>query len=169
MASKLSETQPYPVKPPPFTRQTFTEDMVTNRTPEAHAAVLAKLRKLDSNGMFTPPSLRGTVLFPGTDGGGEWGGAAFDPETGLLYVNSNEQPWIIRMVTHDTKSLYKNNCASCHGTIAKAHRLPFLRWSISASAGHGEELIAIISAKARDACRASLTWAATSERLSIFC
>ena len=62
-------------------------------------------------GMFTPPSLRGTILFPGTDGGGEWGGAAFDPETGLLYVNSNEQPWIIRMVTHDTTSLYKNNCA----------------------------------------------------------
>ena len=54
--------------------------------------------------MFTPPSTRGTVLMPGTDGGGEWGGAAFDPETGLLYVNSNEQPWIIRMVTHDTTS-----------------------------------------------------------------
>jgi len=112
---KLAETQPYPSKPPPFTRQAFTEDMVTNRTPEAHAAVLARLRQLDSDGLFTPPSTRGTVLMPGTDGGGEWGGAAFDPETGLLYVNSNEQPWIIRMVTHDTISLYNNNCASCHG------------------------------------------------------
>jgi quinoprotein glucose dehydrogenase len=111
---KLAETQPYPLKPPPFTRQTFTEDMVTNRTPEAHTAVLDMFRKLDSNGIFTPPSLRGTVLMPGTDGGGEWGGAAFDPDTGLLYVNSNEQPWVIRMVTHDTTSLYKNNCASCH-------------------------------------------------------
>jgi quinoprotein glucose dehydrogenase len=112
---KLAETQPYPVKPPPFTRQAFTEDMVTTRTAEAHAAVLEQLRKLDSNGMFTPPSLRGTMLFPGTDGGGEWGGAAFDPETALLYVNSNEQPWVIRMVTHDTTSLYKNNCGGCHG------------------------------------------------------
>lgn len=111
---KAAETQPYPVKPPSFTRQTFTEDMVTNRTPEAHAAVLEWLRKLDSGGMFTPPSTRGTVLMPGTDGGAEWGGAAFDPQTGLLYVNSNEQPWIIRMVTHDTTSLYNNNCASCH-------------------------------------------------------
>jgi quinoprotein glucose dehydrogenase len=111
---KLAETQPYPVRPPPFARQTFTADMVTNRTPEAHAAVLARLRQLDSKGIFTPPSLRGTVLMPGTDGGGEWGGAAFDPETALLYVNSNEQPWIIRMVTHDTTSLYNNNCASCH-------------------------------------------------------
>jgi quinoprotein glucose dehydrogenase len=113
---QAAEMQPYPVKPPPFTRQAFTEDMVTNRTPAAHTAVLEWLRKLDSKGMFTPPSARGTVLMPGTDGGGEWGGAAFDPETGLLYVNSNEQPWIIRMVTHDTSSLYNNNCASCHKT-----------------------------------------------------
>jgi quinoprotein glucose dehydrogenase len=111
---QAATTQPYPVKPPAFTRQAFTEDMVTNRTPEAHAFVLDWLRKLDSKGMFTPPSARGTVLMPGTDGGGEWGGAAFDPETALLYINSNEQPWIIRMVTHDTTSLYNNNCASCH-------------------------------------------------------
>ena len=116
---KLAETQPYPVKPPPFTRQTFTEDMLTRRTPEAHAAVLEQFRKVDSNGMYTPPSLRGTMLMPGTDGGGEWGGAAYDPETGLLYVNSNEQPWIIRLVTHDTKSLYKNNCGGCHGDDLK--------------------------------------------------
>jgi quinoprotein glucose dehydrogenase len=115
----LSRTQPYPVKPPPFTRQAFSEDMITNRTPEAHAAVLEKFRSVDSNGVYTPPSLRGTMLFPGTDGGGEWGGAAYDPETGLLYVNSNEQPWIIRLVTHDTKSLYKNNCGGCHGDDRK--------------------------------------------------
>lgn len=113
---KLSEVQPYPVRPPPFTRQAFTEDMVTDRTLEAHAAVLARLKALDSNGMFTPPSLRGTVLMPGTDGGAEWGGAAYDADSGLLYVNSNEQPWIIRMVSHETKSLYQNNCASCHGS-----------------------------------------------------
>jgi quinoprotein glucose dehydrogenase len=116
---KLATSQPYPLKPPPFTRQQFTEDMITNRTPEAHAAVLAEFRKRDSLGIFTPPSLRGTILFPGTDGGGEWGGAAFDPETALLYVNSNEQPWIIRMVTHDTTSLYNNNCAGCHGADRK--------------------------------------------------
>lgn len=116
---KLAATQPYPVKPPPFTRQVFTEDMVTTRTPEAHAAVLARLRELDHGGIFTPPSTRGTVLMPGTDGGGEWGGAAFDPSTALLYVNSNEQPWIIRMVTHSTTSLYNNNCAGCHGADRK--------------------------------------------------
>jgi quinoprotein glucose dehydrogenase len=116
---KLSPVQPYPVKPPPFTRQAFTEAMITNRTPEAHAAVLEKFRSMDSNGMYTPESTRGTILFPGTDGGGEWGGAAYDPDTGLLFVNSNEQPWIIRMVTHDTKSVYKNNCSGCHGADLK--------------------------------------------------
>jgi quinoprotein glucose dehydrogenase len=115
----LSRTQPYPVKPPPFTRQAFTEDMITNRTPEGHRAVLETFRTMDSNGVYTPPSLRGTMLFPGTDGGGEWGGAAFDPDTGLFYVNSNEQPWIIRLVTHDTTSLYKNNCGGCHGDDLK--------------------------------------------------
>ena len=111
---KLAETQPYPVKPPAFTRQNFTEDLITNRTPEAHAAVLEEFRKHDSNGIFTPPSLRGIIQLPGFDGGGEWGGAAFDPDTALLYVNSNEMPWMMRMVTNDTTSLYKNNCASCH-------------------------------------------------------
>ncbi len=116
---QLSSVQPYPLKPPPITRQTFTEDMVTDSTPDAHAAVLERLKALDSNGMFTPPSLRGTVLMPGTDGGAEWGGAAFDPDSGLLYVNSNEQPWIIRMVGHETRSLYQNNCAGCHGRDLK--------------------------------------------------
>jgi len=141
---KLSTMQPYPVKPPPFTRQDFTEAMITDRTPEAHAAVLQKFRSVDSNGMYTPPSLRGTMLFPGTDGGGEWGGAAFDPETGLLYVNSNEQPWIIRMLTHDTTSLYKNNCGGCHGDDLKGAPPTFPSLVDIGQRRSREELTAII-------------------------
>lgn len=141
---KLAETQPYPLKPPSFTRQRFTEDMITNRTPEAHAAVLEMFRKLDSAGLFGPPSLRGTILFPGTDGGGEWGGAAFDPATGLLYVNSNEQPWIIRLVTHDTKSLYQNNCAGCHGEKLQGSPPTFPALVDIGKRRSHEELIAII-------------------------
>lgn len=110
----LADTQPYPVKPPPFTRQNLTEDMLTTRTPAAHAAVLARFRELDS-GMFAPPSARGTLVFPGVDGGAEWGGAAFDPATALLYVNSNEMPWIVRLIRNDDTSLYDANCATCHG------------------------------------------------------
>jgi quinoprotein glucose dehydrogenase len=109
----LAERQPYPVKPPPFTRQGFTEDIITNRTPEAHAAVLAQYRKL-AHGFLVPPSLKGTIVFPGFDGGAEWGGAAFDPDTSLLYVNANEMPWIVKLIPNDDSSLYNSKCATCH-------------------------------------------------------
>ncbi len=111
---QLAETQPYPVKPPPFARQLLTEDLLTNRTPAARTAVLERFRKLNSKGMYYPPTTEGTIVFPGFDGGGEWGGAAFDPETGLYYVNSNEMAWILRLVPRTDDSLYKSHCASCH-------------------------------------------------------
>ncbi len=120
---KIAETQPFPLLPAPFARQVLTEEMLTQRTPEAHQAALERFRKIRSKGQFEPPSLEGTVIFPGFDGGGEWGGAAFDPETGLLYVNANEMAWILRLVERPAtkpsqlsgKSLYDANCASCHG------------------------------------------------------
>src|SRR5207247_6750470 len=79
-----------------------------------HAAVLEQFRKLQA-GRFTPPSLEGTIVFPGFDGGAEWGGAAFDPDTALLYVNANEMPWIVRLIRNNDTSLYNHNCASCQG------------------------------------------------------
>lgn len=112
--------QVLPLAPPPFARQAFTEAIVTNRTPEAHSAVLERLRKVRSSGQFVPPSLQGTVVFPGFDGGGEWGGAAFDPATTWLYVNSNEMPWILRLIERPKagkttgRSLYLARCAGCH-------------------------------------------------------
>lgn len=118
---RLAETQPLPLRPPPFARQELTEDLLTDRTPEARAAVLERFRKLRSGGQFTPPSFEGTIIFPGLDGGAEWGGAAFDPETGWLYVNSNEMAWILRLAerpkldsTASGKQLYRQHCASCH-------------------------------------------------------
>src|SRR5205814_1902085 len=66
-----------------------------------------------------PPSVDGAVIFPGVDGGGEWGGPAFEPETGLLYVNANERGWTLKMVPRNDKSLYGSNCASCHGEYLK--------------------------------------------------
>jgi quinoprotein glucose dehydrogenase len=110
---RLSTTQPRPLKPPPFARQGLTEAMLTERTPEAHAAVLERFRKLKS-GFWAPPSFEGTIVFPGFDGGAEWGGAAFDQESGLLFVNSNEMPWIVKMIPNDDTSLYNSKCASCH-------------------------------------------------------
>jgi quinoprotein glucose dehydrogenase len=110
---QLARTEPVPVKPPPFARSGPTEAMLTRRTPQAHAAVLEQFRAL-KRGLFAPPSLEGTIIFPGVDGGAEWGGAAFDPDTALLFVNSNEMPWIVRLIPNDDTSLYKSKCASCH-------------------------------------------------------
>ena len=81
-----------------------------------------------SNGQFVPPSTQGTVIFPGFDGGGEWGGSAFDERTGLLYVNANEMPWILTMVELKKAGTgpaaagsrtYDLNCAVCHGAERK--------------------------------------------------
>lgn len=110
-----SATQPYPVRPPPFVRQALTEATLTTRTPEAHDSALATFRRYGAAGMYQPPSKEGVIVFPGYDGGGEWGGPAFDPETGLLYVNANEMAWLLRMIPRSDRSLYQNACGSCHG------------------------------------------------------
>ncbi|HVR70668.1 MAG TPA: PQQ-binding-like beta-propeller repeat protein [Vicinamibacteria bacterium] len=122
-------TQPLPLKPPPFARQVFTEDEATSLSETSRAAVLERLRRTRTGRPFIPPSEQGTVIFPGFDGGAEWGGQAFDPATGLFYVNSNEMPWILTMVELEvgkkgqTRSLgervYNRHCGSCHGVDLK--------------------------------------------------
>jgi len=115
-------TQPIPTKPLPFARQAFTEDDITDLSPEAHAYVLERLRQVRSAGQFVPPSTQGTIIYPGFDGAAEWGGAGYDPTTGILYVNSNEMPWILEMVAlapegaTSGQNLYALHCAGCHGT-----------------------------------------------------
>ena len=117
----LSRKQVLPLEPAPFARQELTADMLTKRTQDAHAAVLARFNKIRSGPQFTPPSFEGSIVFPGFDGGGEWGGPAWDPETGVLYVNSNEMAWILRIVprgerrtTTTGKALYTQQCSGCH-------------------------------------------------------
>jgi quinoprotein glucose dehydrogenase len=77
--------------------------------------------------MYNPPSLQGTLEFPGLDGGAEWGGPSFDPRSGILYINSNEVGWIVKAVENKNetpanenivqagKRLYELNCMVCHG------------------------------------------------------
>lgn len=117
-------TQPLPVKPPPFVRQRFNEEDITDISPESHDEIRKRFTGLRTGEPFIPPSQEGTIIFPGFDGGGEWGGAAFDPESGLLYVNGNEMAWILTMVdvaerrkaAHSLgESVYAVNCAVCHG------------------------------------------------------
>jgi len=95
---RLWPTQPFPVKPPPFSRQTLTERDVTNLSDESHKAVLDIFRRSRYGNIYTPPSTQGTIVLPGFHGGANWGGASFDPATGRLYVNSGEIPWILTMV-----------------------------------------------------------------------
>ena len=117
-------TQPFPVQPPPFVPQIFTENEITNISSDSYNYVSSILASVRSGELFTPPSTQGTIIFPGFDGGGEWGGAAVDPKNALLFVNGNIMPWILQMVElNNNKSgtegegetIYKVNCATCHG------------------------------------------------------
>ncbi len=118
-----AETQPLPTKPAPFARQWLTADTLSNRTPEIHRWALEQFAKFRSEGQFFPLSLgQETVIFPGFDGGAEWGGSAFDPETGLYYVNANDLAWTSSIVEGgrgrsgvSSRQLYLTNCAGCHG------------------------------------------------------
>ncbi|HZZ40881.1 MAG TPA: PQQ-binding-like beta-propeller repeat protein [Acidobacteriaceae bacterium] len=118
---QTSPTQPMPTQPAPFARQRLTEDMLTTRTPEAHAWALQMFRTFRSDGQFVPLSLdRQTVVFPGFDGGAEWGGPAVDPSTGVLYVNANEMANTGGLVREDPgasagAAVYQAQCAICHG------------------------------------------------------
>ena len=90
-------TQPFPVKPAPFARQAMSDSDVTDLTPAAHDAALKRFHTLKTGSLFTPPSREGSIVLPGFDGGGEWGGAAVDPDSGVLYVNASDVPWIAAM------------------------------------------------------------------------
>jgi quinoprotein glucose dehydrogenase len=95
---QTAATQPIPVKPPPFSRQFVGEADLTDISSEVHSEVLARFRTYRSGFNFTPPSLQGTIVVPGLHGGATWSGASFDPTTGVLYVNSNDQPNVITLM-----------------------------------------------------------------------
>lgn len=125
---KLHPTQPFPVLPAPFVRQTLTEKDLNPFVNEAEYQQLKQqLLSYRSEGIYTPPSERGTIVFPGYDGGGEWGGPAVDPTTNILYVNANEMAWVLNLVKEKPQQhtilnnlqagslLYRKSCMGCHG------------------------------------------------------
>jgi len=91
-------TQPFPTRPPPFTRQSFRREELTNVTPESRAYCEKLIEGAVFGDLYTPIGLKPTVLFPSTNGGANWGGASFDPETQTLYVNSMEVGFLLQMV-----------------------------------------------------------------------
>jgi quinoprotein glucose dehydrogenase len=132
VGEKIWPSQPVPQKPAPFIRQSFTEkDINPYLSPEEYADVKAKLATYHTGRMFLPQSKAGTIIFPGFDGGAEWGGPAVDPSDATLYINANEMAWILQMLDVDNKAklnetymvagerLFKQNCMSCHAADRK--------------------------------------------------
>ena len=117
-----SPTQPLPTEPKPYARQLLTAEMLTNRTPAAHAWAEKQFKTFISAGQFVPLSLdKQTVVFPGFDGGAEWGGPAVDPTSGIIYINSNEMAWTGGLVhgkpaASQGEKIYQNQCGICHGS-----------------------------------------------------
>lgn len=114
-------TQPFPVKPAPFARQSMTEADLNPYSEQLDSlrAVFSVLQK----DFYSPPSRVGSLVLPGFDGGAEWGGGAADPD-GILYVNSSEMPWVLRMLDlpksdggqyGQGRRLYATHCTGCHG------------------------------------------------------
>ncbi len=119
-------TQPRPVKPAPFARQTLTESDISPFASNRDE-LLEIVRTSRFEGPFTPLSIRGSLVYPGLDGGAEWGGAATSPE-GIMYVNSNEMAWHIQLIANKSDDLvspgqqiYSSLCASCHGASRKGN------------------------------------------------
>jgi quinoprotein glucose dehydrogenase len=122
-----SPTQPIPVLPKPFARQALTEKDISNFSQAAHDSSMRLLKKLRYEGIYTPPSVRGTFHSPGSNGGADWGGGSFDPRTNIIYIKTNDAPEIIRMqklenraVANQTdfevgKGIYNTYCVACHG------------------------------------------------------
>jgi quinoprotein glucose dehydrogenase len=124
-------TQPIPTLPEPFARQHFGIEDISDITPSYKKELIEKFKAIKYNQMFTPPSKEGIWIFPGFDGGGEWGGSAVDPESGIIYINNSEMPWSMTMVDAPIKNtsdgsvnasgkyVYQKYCSSCHGADAK--------------------------------------------------
>jgi quinoprotein glucose dehydrogenase len=98
---QAARRQPFPVKPPPFCRQSIEERNLSDDSAETHQEVLAQFHKYRGGPAFIPPSTNGTIVIPGFHGGATWSGASFDPTTGILYINSNEQPNVVRMIADE--------------------------------------------------------------------
>jgi quinoprotein glucose dehydrogenase len=115
-------TQPLPTKPLPYARQTITPDDLSPYSSNKDSVLLG-FRQSRFEGPYTPLSKRGSIIYPGLDGGAEWGGAGVDPD-GIMYLNSNEMGWLISLnerqslaenIVSPGRQVYAQHCSSCHG------------------------------------------------------
>jgi glucose dehydrogenase/cytochrome c2 len=148
-------TQPYPTAPPPFARQSFTVNDINPHLPEETRALIKdQLLSWRNEGLFTPPTIRGTVQMPGDQGGSNWGTTAANPTNGMVYVLSTDAPAVITLgksapgIPAPTaafgsegrggrggrgapqafagRGIYMQNCQTCHGADLKGAAGPSL-------------------------------------------
>ena len=118
---QAAQSQPFPTAPAPFARQELTADMLTTRSPEMNDWAREQFSNYLSAGQFVPFGTgQPTVVFPGFDGGAEWGGSAIDPGKGIIFINSNDIAWTGALVASPAgigvaEALYQAQCAVCHG------------------------------------------------------
>jgi quinoprotein glucose dehydrogenase len=101
-------TQPFPTKPPAFESQGVTLNDAFDATPELKQRAVAELEKYRLGPLYTPPSMQGTVVLPGVIGGANWGGGAYDPASGRLYIKTTRQPAIFKMERFDVSTQPKD-------------------------------------------------------------
>ena len=116
-----AKSQPLPVLPEPFTAQGVSVNDLDRRSEDLYQEASARLRTYSHEGIYNLPSVEGSILMPGFDGGAEWGGAAWDQDRGLLYVNASEVASVLPMTPSEEgegftiEMLYQTSCAQCHG------------------------------------------------------
>ena len=127
---QASPTQPFPTWPPPFEMQGLSDDDINDLTPEIEKLVRKELEGIRRGGLFVPPSTDGTIAVPGWGGGANWGGAAFDPDTRMLYVASRRAPLL--MTAREVDRLKRNDIAfGIRPRFINVERLPVVKppWS----------------------------------------
>ena len=129
---QASPTQPFPSKPPAFDRQGITENDLIDFTPQLRAEALIIFKQYATGPVFTPPSvvdekIKGTIELPGSIGGADWTGAAFDPDTGMLYVPSITNPFVANLLPGDPKNTNLRFRASTRALLQGPQGLPLVK------------------------------------------
>ncbi len=129
VGEQASATQPTPTGLPVLAPQGVTEEDATDLTPELHEQALAVLKRVRLGPLFTPPSVRGTIMRPGVLGGADWGGGAVDPRTGILYVKVNNDPTLVYPDLTDAEGDVPAVGPNDSGDVSLflEHRIPILK------------------------------------------
>jgi quinoprotein glucose dehydrogenase len=123
---ETSATQPFPTQLPTFGLQKVTEDDAWGPTPELTQKAKDRIRQQINHGIFTPPSLKGTIVYPGNVGGMNWSGASFDPDRNILVTNTNRLAALITLFPKTTNTRQSVNAALPRAEVAPQEGTPYI-------------------------------------------